>query len=253
MLIRLKIIVIFSYSMCNHFLDIVIIVLSHFDLLPFQVTVSGYNHKMRILLEKVIDKITNFKVEPDRFFVIKVSCHPWQHCFKSYCSSWYKDWRPDRLMVIAASNFMWIHWSCTKFTSMLYLGLLQILCLIVTFYSKDLGLLKICTTSSSLIRGTWTLLRTFSLYSQHLHQRVILGLLGANMSRTIPFAFLAGLPEIISHLIHFVVCFHIKETPRWSYINCISDLYDCSWIIEPLHGPASIAFNNFSVLSWQTI
>lgn len=58
--------------MCNHFLDIVIIVLSHFDLLPFQVIVSGYNHKMRILLEKVIDRITNFKVEPDRFFVIKV-------------------------------------------------------------------------------------------------------------------------------------------------------------------------------------
>ncbi|XP_015073642.1 insulin-degrading enzyme-like 1, peroxisomal isoform X1 [Solanum pennellii] len=37
----------------------------------FEVTVSGYNHKMRILLEKVIDRITNFKVEPDRFFVIK--------------------------------------------------------------------------------------------------------------------------------------------------------------------------------------
>ncbi|XP_016571954.2 insulin-degrading enzyme-like 1, peroxisomal isoform X1 [Capsicum annuum] len=37
----------------------------------FEVTVSGYNHKMRILLEKVIDKITNFKVEPDRFVVIK--------------------------------------------------------------------------------------------------------------------------------------------------------------------------------------
>lgn len=33
---------------------------------------TGYNHKMRVLVEKVIDKITNFKVEPDRFFVIKV-------------------------------------------------------------------------------------------------------------------------------------------------------------------------------------
>lgn len=77
MLIPLKIIVIFSYPMCNHFLDIVP---SHFDFLPFQVTVSGYNHKMRILLEKVIDRITNFKVEPDRFFVIKVRvyCHPLQ-------------------------------------------------------------------------------------------------------------------------------------------------------------------------------
>lgn len=72
MLFWLKIIVIFSYPMCNHFLDIVITVLPRFDLLPFQVTVCGYNHKMRILLEKVIDRITNFKVEPDRFSVIMV-------------------------------------------------------------------------------------------------------------------------------------------------------------------------------------
>ncbi|CAN4107220.1 unnamed protein product [Withania somnifera] len=37
----------------------------------FEVTVSGYNHKMRILLEKVIEKVTNFEVQPDRFSVIK--------------------------------------------------------------------------------------------------------------------------------------------------------------------------------------
>ncbi|XP_075101530.1 insulin-degrading enzyme-like 1, peroxisomal [Nicotiana tabacum] len=42
---------------------------SHYN--GFQVTMTGYNHKIRVLLEKVIDKITNFKVEPDRFFVIK--------------------------------------------------------------------------------------------------------------------------------------------------------------------------------------
>lgn len=36
-------------------------------------TVVGYNHKLRILLETVIEKIANFEVKPDRFSVIKVS------------------------------------------------------------------------------------------------------------------------------------------------------------------------------------
>ncbi|KAJ4824099.1 Insulin-degrading enzyme-like 1, peroxisomal [Turnera subulata] len=37
----------------------------------FEVTVIGYNDKLRILLEAVIDKIAKFKVNPDRFYVIK--------------------------------------------------------------------------------------------------------------------------------------------------------------------------------------
>ncbi|CBI29843.3 insulin-degrading enzyme-like 1, peroxisomal [Vitis vinifera] len=37
----------------------------------FQVAVTGYNHKLRILLETVVEKIANFKVKPDRFLVIK--------------------------------------------------------------------------------------------------------------------------------------------------------------------------------------
>ncbi|XP_048142038.1 insulin-degrading enzyme-like 1, peroxisomal isoform X1 [Rhodamnia argentea] len=37
----------------------------------FQVTVVGYNHKLRILLEKVIEKIATFEVRPERFAVIK--------------------------------------------------------------------------------------------------------------------------------------------------------------------------------------
>ncbi|XP_021623125.1 insulin-degrading enzyme-like 1, peroxisomal isoform X2 [Manihot esculenta] len=37
----------------------------------FQVTVVGYNHKLRILLEAVIEKIAKFKVNPERFSVIK--------------------------------------------------------------------------------------------------------------------------------------------------------------------------------------
>nr|GLL36596.1 insulin-degrading enzyme-like 1, peroxisomal [Ipomoea trifida] len=37
----------------------------------FQVTVFGYNHKLRVLLEAVIEKIAKFEVKPDRFCVIK--------------------------------------------------------------------------------------------------------------------------------------------------------------------------------------
>ncbi|KAL1555332.1 Insulin-degrading enzyme-like 1, peroxisomal [Salvia divinorum] len=37
----------------------------------FQVTVVGYNHKLTILLETVIQRIANFEVKPDRFSVIK--------------------------------------------------------------------------------------------------------------------------------------------------------------------------------------
>ncbi|KAA8517091.1 hypothetical protein F0562_017384 [Nyssa sinensis] len=37
----------------------------------FQLTVAGYNHKLRILLEKVVEKIAKFEVKPDRFSVFK--------------------------------------------------------------------------------------------------------------------------------------------------------------------------------------
>ncbi|KAL3533783.1 hypothetical protein ACH5RR_007304, partial [Cinchona calisaya] len=37
----------------------------------FQVTVVGYNDKLRILLETVVEKIAKFEVKPDRFSVIK--------------------------------------------------------------------------------------------------------------------------------------------------------------------------------------
>ncbi|XP_068308397.1 insulin-degrading enzyme-like 1, peroxisomal isoform X2 [Pyrus communis] len=37
----------------------------------FQVTLVGYNHKLRILLETVVEKIATFKVKSDRFAVIK--------------------------------------------------------------------------------------------------------------------------------------------------------------------------------------
>ncbi|XP_057982106.1 insulin-degrading enzyme-like 1, peroxisomal [Malania oleifera] len=37
----------------------------------FEVTVVGYNHKLRLLLETIVDKIATFKVKPDRFSVIK--------------------------------------------------------------------------------------------------------------------------------------------------------------------------------------
>ncbi|OVA19405.1 Peptidase M16 [Macleaya cordata] len=37
----------------------------------FQVIVTGYNHKMRILVDKIFEQIQEFKVKPDRFAVIK--------------------------------------------------------------------------------------------------------------------------------------------------------------------------------------
>lgn len=44
--------------------------ISHTDS-GFQVTLVGYNHKLSILLETVVEKIANFKVKADRFSVIK--------------------------------------------------------------------------------------------------------------------------------------------------------------------------------------
>lgn len=43
---------------------------SHTDC-GFQVTLVGYNHKLRILLKTLIEKIARFEVNPDRFAVIK--------------------------------------------------------------------------------------------------------------------------------------------------------------------------------------
>ncbi|KAF3442698.1 hypothetical protein FNV43_RR16615 [Rhamnella rubrinervis] len=37
----------------------------------FQVTLIGYNHKLRSLLETIVEQIVKFKVKPDRFSVIK--------------------------------------------------------------------------------------------------------------------------------------------------------------------------------------
>ncbi|VVB05993.1 unnamed protein product [Arabis nemorensis] len=37
----------------------------------FMLSVDGFNHKLRILLEVIIQKIAKFEVKPDRFFVIK--------------------------------------------------------------------------------------------------------------------------------------------------------------------------------------
>lgn len=49
-------------------------------------TVFGYNHKLRVLLDTIVDMIVNFEVRADRFAVIKV-----MHClslaFNSSC--WY--------------------------------------------------------------------------------------------------------------------------------------------------------------------
>lgn len=42
-----------------------------------QVMVAGYNHKLKILLDKIIDSIVSFQVKNERFAVIKVGyCSP---------------------------------------------------------------------------------------------------------------------------------------------------------------------------------
>ncbi|XP_031738679.1 insulin-degrading enzyme-like 1, peroxisomal isoform X2 [Cucumis sativus] len=61
----------------------------------FQVSLNGYNHKLRILLETIVTKIANFSVKPDRFLVIKETLlknyqnfkfqQPYQQAFY-YCS-----------------------------------------------------------------------------------------------------------------------------------------------------------------------
>lgn len=41
-----------------------------------QVTIVGYNHKLRILLDTIVDKIVKFEVRPDRFAITKVNESP---------------------------------------------------------------------------------------------------------------------------------------------------------------------------------
>jgi len=41
--------------------------------LMVQVTIVGYNHKLKLLLGTIVDKIVKFEVRPDRFAVIKVN------------------------------------------------------------------------------------------------------------------------------------------------------------------------------------
>ena len=40
-----------------------------------QVTVSGYDHRLLLLADRIMHKLVNFKVNPDRFDFIKVPHH----------------------------------------------------------------------------------------------------------------------------------------------------------------------------------
>ncbi|KAJ3696077.1 hypothetical protein LUZ60_001454 [Juncus effusus] len=40
----------------------------------FQVVVTGYNHKMRLLIDAIMDQIAHFQVKPNRFAVFKETC-----------------------------------------------------------------------------------------------------------------------------------------------------------------------------------
>lgn len=37
----------------------------------FQLGIGGYSNKQHVLLEKILDKLTNFKINPKRFEILK--------------------------------------------------------------------------------------------------------------------------------------------------------------------------------------
>jgi secreted Zn-dependent insulinase-like peptidase len=37
----------------------------------FQLSIGGYNSKQHVLLDKIMEKLTNFKIDPKRFEILK--------------------------------------------------------------------------------------------------------------------------------------------------------------------------------------
>ena len=54
-----------------------------------QLEVKGYNDKLEILLMKILDRLTNFTVDPQRFNIIKEMVCSWYSCFLFSVSFWY--------------------------------------------------------------------------------------------------------------------------------------------------------------------
>ena len=97
------------------------------DFITFQVTLTGYSYKLKILLETIIEKISSFEVKSDRFCVIKViltflfmlaTTH-------SSCISWYlslfvgighkRIWKlqiPEKKSNGVSSHARWWWWFC---------------------------------------------------------------------------------------------------------------------------------------------
>ena len=79
----------------------------------FQVTLRGYNHKLRILLETIVEKIATFEVKTDRFSVIKVlhqtllTWHLFSHCYLEIELIFYVVYHGARV------NLCWILLFCT--------------------------------------------------------------------------------------------------------------------------------------------
>ena len=68
------------YEICSRFISFSYIqlckLLDHF-LVLFQLNLQGYNDKQHILLQKVLDKMTSFEIDPQRFNILleNVSCN----------------------------------------------------------------------------------------------------------------------------------------------------------------------------------
>jgi hypothetical protein len=50
----------------------------------FQLGVGGYNSKQHVLLDKVMEKLTNFKIDPKRFEILKENVSTGKVVFKFY-------------------------------------------------------------------------------------------------------------------------------------------------------------------------
>jgi hypothetical protein len=54
----------------------------------FQLGVGGYNSKQHVLLDKIMEKLTNFKIDPKRFEILKENVSIGKAIFIIYVTYW---------------------------------------------------------------------------------------------------------------------------------------------------------------------
>jgi hypothetical protein len=75
----------------------------------FQLGVGGYNSKQHVLLDKIIEKLTNFKIDPKRFEILKENVSTEKTVFKFYFT-YLQEPIQDNLIVfiLPAANYTFI-------------------------------------------------------------------------------------------------------------------------------------------------